>query len=219
MARSRRMVVLGRVALAALGLFVVVVMALSQCERLPVVRPWLQQFRGGQPMPAYAAINRMLGLGTHPYLDLLPGAALSPALRRVERDPTARARLLSGARVKIALTPDYAHINDKEGTIVVSWWYYHLGANLDLYLDLLHELTHLRQLRDGHDLWDARHPYTERPTEVEGYAVAVEEGRRLGMDEARVLAHLNQPWLTLDEVRALVTRIDALLAASPPAAE
>ena len=188
---------------------------LGNCENIPVTRGYLDNFRGSFKMPTFATINRNLGLGTHPYLQVLPGALQSPGMRRIVPDPEARAAFVRDARVRIAMTPDYAHIDDKAGVIVVSWWYYHLGDNLDLYLDLLHELTHIRQLKEGKDLWDASRSYADRPTEIEGYAVATEEGRRLGMTEERLQAHLHNPWMTEDDVKRLRASMDALFVAQP----
>ena len=187
----------------------------SRCESIPATRGWLDEVRGGFRMPAFAAIRRDLPMGTHPYLAVLPGAARSPAMARVEPDPVKRETLLNGSRVRIAMTPDYAHIDDEAGVIVVSWWYYHLGADLHLYLDMLHELTHLRQLRDGADLWDASRTYAQRPTEIEGYCVAVEEGRRLGMSPAEVREHVHNPWMTDADVDGLLAAIDRMTASAP----
>ncbi|MGQ9515369.1 MAG: hypothetical protein ACUVTL_10060 [Thermoproteota archaeon] len=49
-----------------------------------------------------------------------------------------------------------------------------------LYLDIIHELTHVKQFMDGKKLFDWRHKYVEMPTEVEAFRNAVEGARRLG---------------------------------------
>jgi hypothetical protein len=51
-----------------------------------------------------------------------------------------------------------------------------------------------------------------RPTEIEGYAVAVEEGRRLGMSEDEIVVHLSNPWMSPTDVRELLAGIDRFLA-------
>jgi hypothetical protein len=83
---------------------------------------------------------------------------------------------------------------------------------LDLYLDLAHELTHLRQLAEGKNLWDHSIHYVDRPTEIEGYAVAVEEGLRLGMTETEIIRHLSNPWLSDADVARLRKNIKRFLA-------
>jgi len=117
--------------------------------------------------------------------------------------------------VRICGDKGYAFVDVEAPGIVISERYYASGDDVDLYLDLLHELTHLRQIGEGYDLWDDRFPYVDRPTEVEAYAVAVEEGRRLGFTEAAVLEHLKNPWMSRAEVRRLLGHIDAFLGGGP----
>jgi len=167
-----------------------------------------------ESLPEYATVNRAVGLGTHPYLALLPGAARSPALRRIARDESQQASLLRDARVRVLPIPAYAFINVRKRCIELSWFYLKLGRDRDLYLDLLHELTHLRQLSEGADLWDSRFGYVDRPTEIEGYAVAAEEGSRLGMSDEEILKHLHNPWMSAAATRRLRRNIDEFLARS-----
>jgi hypothetical protein len=168
-------------------------------------------------LPDYAQPVRGLKKGEHPYLLLLPLAARSPALGRICADADRRHQLLEGARVRLASSKGFAYIDTEARQIVLSSRYYRTGTALDLYLDLLHELTHLRQLDEGADLWDERFAYVDRPTEIEGYAVAVEEGRRLGMSEARLRHHLSNPWMTAEDVARLMGHVDAFLAERPRA--
>ncbi len=162
-------------------------------------------------LPAYARLNRSLPPGNHPFLAVLPKVARSPALRRITGDPAAQARLLERACVQIRGGRGYAFVDVEIPCIVVSEWYFREGDERDLYLDLLHELTHLRQLEEGLDVWDERFEYVERPTEIEGYAVAIEEGRRLGMTDEDVVRHLSNPWMTDKDVHRLLGYVDTFL--------
>ncbi len=121
------------------------------------------------------------------------------------------ARLLETARVRIERRNGYIWVDDDSPAIILAEHYYHRGSPLDLYLDLLHELTHLRQLAEGQGLWDESLHYVDRPTEIEGYAVAVEEGRRLGMTEADIVRHLSNPWMTPAEVTRLRANVERFL--------
>lgn len=164
-------------------------------------------------LPPFAALNRTLGAGLHPYLDVFPRAAESPGVARIEPDPVRRDRLLREATVAIARGAGYAYVDVEVPCIVLGEEYYRTGKELDLYLDMLHELTHIRQHHEGKDLWDERYAYVDRPTEIEGYAVAVEEGRRLGMNDEEVVEHLSNPWMTAEDVRRLVQHVQDFLAA------
>ncbi len=163
-------------------------------------------------LPDFARIVRALPPGRHALRALLPGAAASPALARLAAAPAARKRLVARAVVEISGRRGYVFVDVDVPCIVLSESYLRDGDEVDLYLDLLHELTHLRQLEQGCDLWDERFPYVDRPTEVEGYAVAVEEGRRLGMTEREVRRHLSNPWMSATDVRRLLAHVDAFLA-------
>jgi hypothetical protein len=162
-------------------------------------------------LPGYAQVVRTLGSGTHPYRSLLPRFEESPAARRIETPAIPLTLLLDSARVRIKPHKGYCYVDVNIHAIVLSENYYARGNPLDLYLDLAHELTHLRQLAEGKNLWDHSIHYVDRPTEIEGYAVAVEEGLRLGMTEADVIHHLSNPWLNSDEVARLRKNIEQLL--------
>jgi len=163
-------------------------------------------------LPDYACVDRTLLRGEHPYRAILPRIAESPAARRIESPSTPMSWLLENARVRIVRRRGYVWIDDEARTIVLVEDYYRRGAAVDLYLDLIHELTHLRQLAEGQNVWDERFPYVDRPTEIEGYAVAVEEGTRLGMQEAEILEHLSNPWMTRADVLRLRENIALFLA-------
>ena len=151
-------------------------------------------------------------LGEHPYLALLPRAVESPAMSRIASRHTSIDSLLRGARVRIQTGRGFVWVDDETPAIVLIERYYRDGHPRDLYLDLLHELTHLRQAAEGHVLWNEDIEYVDRPTEIEGYAVAVEEGRRLGMNENEIVLHLSNPWMTASEVTRLRANVEQFLA-------
>lgn len=162
-------------------------------------------------LPEYARVIRTLPRGEHSYRSLLPRIEESPAVRRIESAATPLSRLLGGARVRIEKGKGFVWVDDEAPAIILKEGYYRRAEALDLYLDLLHELTHLRQLAEGHNIWDERVGYVDRPTEIEGYAVAVEEGARLGMTETDILKHLSNPWMTRAETERLRENVRHLL--------
>lgn len=163
-------------------------------------------------MPDCARVVRTLSCGEYPYCALLPSIAKSPAARRIQSPAIPLGRLLETARVRIEPGDGYVWVDDEAPAIVLIEHYYRHGDPCDLYLDLLHELTHLRQLAEGQGLWDERFRYVDRPTEIEGYAVAIEEGRRLGMTDARIVRHLSNPWMTRADVQRLLENVERFLA-------
>ena len=162
-------------------------------------------------LPDYAIVVRTLERGLHPYRSLLPRIENSPAVLRIESPTTPIGPLLDSARVQIRHREGFCYVDVKIPAIVLSEDYYFRANPVDLYLDLIHELTHLRQLAEGENIWDHSLDYIERPTEIEGYAVAVEEGIRLGMGEDEVIRHLSNPWMSDEEVARLRANIDQFL--------
>src|SRR3989442_8063858 len=57
------------------------------------------------------------------------------------------------------------------------------GKRRDIYLDVVHELVHVRQFREGKQLFPEGFNYPDAPTEIEAYKVCIAEGRRLGMTD------------------------------------
>lgn len=147
-------------------------------------------------------LNRTAKEGTHRLDQVAFGLEKSPALARVF--PAEEDRSDVGAvPVEVAVGPGYAYVDDTDGTLVLSQDYLQTGEKLSLYLDLVHELTHVRQFRAGLELYDRRFSYVDRPTEIEAYQVAVEEGRRLGMSDGEVLDYLRIEWVTEAELARL----------------
>jgi hypothetical protein len=167
-------------------------------------------------LPEYARVVRGLPCGLHPYSTLLPRLAESPVARRIGTAATPLDPLLERARVDIRQEEGFCFVDIELPAIALFESYYRDGSGLDLYLDLAHELAHLRQFYEGKDLWDRGLHYVDRPTEIEGYAIAVEEGVRLGMTEEEVMRHLSNPWLSPAEVARLRANVERFLSNGHP---
>ncbi|MBP7635072.1 hypothetical protein KBA41_12955 [Candidatus Ozemobacteraceae bacterium] len=163
-------------------------------------------------MNGFSPPVRGLGAGIHPFLAILPGALGCPALDLIGSDRIPGAKVLESARVSLVAKKGYCWIDDEAPCIVLTLEHYTSGSDLDLYLDLLHEATHIRQVMEGRDVWDETVPYHRRLTEIEGYAVAVSECRRLGLDPREIRAHCANPWMTSSQVTELLAGIDAFMA-------
>ncbi len=166
-------------------------------------------------LPEYALVVRTLLRGDHPYRRLLPRIDESPVARRIESPLTPLGLLLDSARVRIKPREGYCFVDITIPAIILSEEYYQRANPIDLYLDLAHELMHLRQFAEGQNLWDNSLHYVDRPTEIEGYAVAVEEGIRLGMTEADIMHHLSNPWMDESETARLRKNIEQFLLDHP----
>lgn len=94
-------------------------------------------------------------------------------------------------------------VNNLDGHIMVSSRYLNTGDKIDIYLDVIHELVHIKQFMEGKELFDIHYGYTERPTEIEAYRYAVEEARRIGLSDERICDYLKTEWMSDDDLKLL----------------
>ena len=101
-------------------------------------------------------------------------------------------------------------VSEVDGHLIVSADYLSRGNRTDIYLDIVHELVHVRQFMEGKELFDHNFEYVERPTEVEAYRVAVEEARRLGMSDRRICQYLKTEWMNDEELKCLTKSVNVV---------
>jgi len=106
----------------------------------------------------------------------------------------------------------YMGVSDEDGHLIVSAYYLREGELVSKYLDVIHELVHVRQFREGRPLFDENYEYHNRPTELEAYELAIAEGRRLGMSDKELFDYLKVDWMSEDEVRKLAKNLGVKVA-------
>lgn len=143
-------------------------------------------------------MNRKIRAGKHGILEVFPGLDSSAAFRSMFPDGM-REEVLAKCKIHVMPEDMYMYIDDEAGNIVAGLGYIREGEDRILYLDVLHELTHIRQWHRGKALWDRRYNYVDRPTEIEAYEVAVQEARRLGMTEREIADYLRVEWTSREE--------------------
>lgn len=94
-------------------------------------------------------------------------------------------------------------VSDTDGHLIVNAHYLNNCDVVDIYLDVIHELVHVKQFMEGKELFDSDYRYIERPTEVEAYRCAVEEARRLGLSEHRICEYLKTEWMSDEDFKRL----------------
>ena len=147
-------------------------------------------------------INRDAPIGSFPFKDVFGGFEKVAAVMSIFGSSTDR--VLSALQVDIEDGRGYMRINDKKGSVIVSAKYLKEGDETHLYLDIVHELVHIRQHIEGKELWDRRYAYVDRPTELEAYRVALDEARRLGLGERDIIEYLKVSWVTDEEFGRLL---------------
>jgi hypothetical protein len=151
-------------------------------------------------------VNRKVKVGKHALLDVFPGLDKSPAFRTLFTDGL-REKILRDCKIDVVPEDMYMYIDDGPGNVVAGLNYLKKGEGHTLYLDILHELTHVRQWHEGKELWDRRYSYVDRPTEVEAYEVAVLEARRIGMSDREIADYLRVEWTSREEHERLCHRL------------
>jgi hypothetical protein len=101
----------------------------------------------------------------------------------------------------------YMGVDNTDGHMVVNANYLKNGEKTDIYLDIVHELCHVKQFMEGKELFDSEYDYVDRPTEIEAYRYSVQEARRLGLSDQRILEYLKTEWMTEEDLERLASHL------------
>jgi hypothetical protein len=154
------------------------------------------------------SLNRILSIGasTRAFTDYFLGFEKVAAVRGIFGEKTEE--VLRNLKVNLTWFGGYMFVDSSTGHLVVNARYLHNGDKVDIYLDLIHELCHIKQLMEGKELFDPRYSYVERPTEIEAYGYTVQEARRLGLSEERICEYLKTEWMSEEDLNFLAKAIN-----------
>lgn len=152
-------------------------------------------------------IERNVKITTYPFTDFFEGFEKVEAVRRIFGEKTER--ILKNLRVEFAGMRGYMGVSNEDGHLLVSALYLRDGNIVDIYLDVIHELVHVKQkVLEGKELFDDRFSYVERPTELEAYRFAVEEAKRLGLSDEEIFRYLKTEWMSDREMKRLAKAME-----------
>ncbi len=120
--------------------------------------------------------------------------------------------VLSHLTVEISWVMGYMYVDSSDGHLVISKGYLNNGDKIDIYLDLIHELFHVKQFMEGKELFDPHYDYVDRPTEIEAYRYCIQEARRLGLSEERIRCYLWTEWMSEEDFKRLAKSVNVQLA-------
>jgi len=146
-----------------------------------------------------------MGSSTRMFTDLFKGFERVEAVRRIFGERTEA--VLGNLKVEIIFF-GYMGVDDTDGHLMVNGRYLKSGDKTDIYLDVVHELCHVKQWMDGRELFDSNYEYVDRPTEVEAYRYTVQEAKRIGLSTEQILQYLKTEWMTPADLKRLVKNID-----------
>jgi hypothetical protein len=144
-------------------------------------------------------VNRDLPLGRYQLREVFTGLENVVSLQRCIGNSGLLERILDQTYVTLSPEDGYMYVNDEDGSLVVGAEYLRTATANYLYLDVIHELVHVKQYMQGKDLFDNRHSYIDRPTEIEAYQCSVEEARRMGMDDDAIAEYVYVEWISRQE--------------------
>lgn len=148
-------------------------------------------------------VNRTESHGEFPLSHIFIGLENSQVVQSLFGGKGQAAEILRNLRVKLDDSAEYMYVNDANGNIVVRGGYLRSASKKLLYLDIIHELVHVRQYREGRELFDSKFSYVDRPTELEAYRITLDEARKIGMSEEEIEEYLYVEWITKKEHKKL----------------
>ena len=105
----------------------------------------------------------------------------------------------------------YMGVDDNNGHLIVNKRYLNSGTKEDIYLDVIHELCHVKQHMEGRELFDPRYDYVDRPTEIEAYRYSVEEAKFIGLNTEEIRLYLKTEMMSTDALDRLIRNMGVSL--------
>jgi len=151
-------------------------------------------------------INRNININLHKFMDYFQGFEHSPVTQKVFGENAKET--LENLKVEFfSFRRGYMGVSEDDGHLIVSSYHLKNSDDKTLYLDVIHELVHVKQFMDGKQLFDERFEYHDRPTEIEAYQYTVEEARRIGMTDEEIMDYLRVWWMTDEDTKKLAERL------------
>lgn len=147
-------------------------------------------------------IVRKAHVAMYPFTNYFKGFEKVAAVRQLFGEKTEE--VLRNLKVEFNSGRGYMGVSGEDGHLRVSANYLNNGDIIDLYLDVIHELVHVKQFMEGKELRDRNFGYVDRPTEIEAFLHAVNEGKRLGMSHNQILEYLQTERMNDEELNRLV---------------
>ena len=153
-------------------------------------------------------INRHVGIGDYKISDIFPTLYQNPIMLEIFYDQDEVDAVFENTAIRVIERRTYMFVGNDDGSISIGIAHLETSENTVLYLDIIHELVHVKQHRKGLDLYDLSNPYVDRPTEIEAYVLTVKEARRIGLTDKQIFDYLTVEWVTPEEHRRLAKRLN-----------
>jgi len=152
-------------------------------------------------------INRGLEPGQYRLEDVYGDIRAYDILQTIFADRDEVERVIADTRVFVVDKPREMYVDNDDGSITIGMAHLRSASDEFLYLDIIHELCHVKQHLQGRNLYDRSKSYVDRETEIEAYEVTIREARRIGLSEEAIVNYLHVGWITPEEHERLVRRL------------
>lgn len=152
-------------------------------------------------------LNRIIrrGTSTHMFTDYFKNFEKVEAVRGIFGEKTEE--VLRNLKIEF-MNFGYMGVDNTDGHLMVNARYLNSGDKVDVYLDVIHELYHVKQFMEGKELFDNRYEYIERPTEIDAYRYTVQEAQRLGLSDERICQYLKTEWMSDSDLKRLAKALN-----------
>jgi hypothetical protein len=152
------------------------------------------------------SIRRIGDVKLYPFTDFFKGFEKVEAVRSTFGQETDD--ILKNLKVEFfSFKYGYMAVSDIDGHLLISTHHLKTGEFRVLYLDVAHELVHVKQFMEGRKLFNHDFEYVDNPTEIEAYRHAVKEARRIGMSDSEIIEYLKVEWIDEDSLHRLVESV------------
>jgi hypothetical protein len=155
-------------------------------------------------------INRKLESGQYRLEDVFTDIRTYDILSAIFADVKEISGVMVNIKVMVVDEPHEMFVDNDDGSITIGLKYLRCSPAEILYLDIIHELCHVKQHLQGRNLYDERKAYVDRETEIEAYQVTVQEARRIGLNDDAIFDYLRVAWITPEEHKRLSRRLKVI---------
>ena len=153
-------------------------------------------------------IHRRLEPGQYRLADVFADIRTYGILPAIFADAEEIAGVMARTKVFVVDRPYEMFVDNDDASITIGLTHLRRASDEFLYLDIVHELCHVKQHLQGRNLYDRNKAYVDRETEIEAYQVTVQEARRIGLNDDAISNYLRVPWITPEESKRLARRLD-----------
>ena len=148
-------------------------------------------------------IRRDVEIKLLPFTDYFVGFEKIPAVESLFGAKTVE--VLRDLRVEFfSLRFGYMSVSDEDGHLLISTNHLKNAELKVIYLDIIHELFHVKQFMEGKNLFQNEFEYVDSPIEVPAYEFTVKEAKRIGMSMNEIVEYLKVEWVTEEQHARLV---------------